>query len=111
MLKGCTKTAFDPLRAASHQAAKASGARESLPQPIFVALHATNLGQLLENLPFFFVRKTLLECSLLVTDALAPRRDARWRHVKQDISTIHPGHATSRRQSPASPRPQNQDVT
>src|SRR5262245_27282653 len=90
ILKGCTKTAFDPLQAASHQTAKTSGARESLPQLIFVALHATNLGQLLENLPFFFVRKTLLECSLLVTDALAPRRDARWRHVKQDISTIHP---------------------
>jgi hypothetical protein len=31
MLKGCTKTAFDPLRAASHLAAQASCARESLP--------------------------------------------------------------------------------
>jgi Lar family restriction alleviation protein len=30
-LKGCTKTAFDPLRAASHLAAQASCARESLP--------------------------------------------------------------------------------
>ena len=33
---------------------------------IFVALHATNLRQLLEDVPFFFVRKTLLECSLFV---------------------------------------------
>jgi hypothetical protein len=31
ILKGCTKTAFDPLRAASHLAAQASCARESLP--------------------------------------------------------------------------------
>ena len=41
-------------------------------------------------MPFFFVRKTLLERSLLVTDALAPWGEARWRHVKQDVSTIHP---------------------
>ena len=56
LLKGCTKTVFDPLRAASPQAAKASGARESLPQRILVALYATNLGQLLKDVPFFFVR-------------------------------------------------------
>jgi hypothetical protein len=61
VLKGCTKTTFDPLRAASHLAAKASCARESLPQLIFVALHAANLSQLLKDVPFFFVRKTLLE--------------------------------------------------
>jgi hypothetical protein len=74
-LKGCTKTAFDPLRAASPQAAKASGARESLPQLILVALHATNLGQLLKDVPFFFVRKTLLERSLFVADTLGSRRE------------------------------------
>src|SRR5712691_538638 len=82
--------ALTPLQAASNLALQASDARESLPQLIFVAWHATNLGQLLEDLPFFFVRKTLLERSLLVTDALAPRREARWRQVKQDVSTIHP---------------------
>src|SRR5262249_16297463 len=38
----------------------------------------------------FFGRQTLLERSLLLTDALAPRREARWRHVQQDIGTIHP---------------------
>ena len=70
ILKGCTKTPFDPLRAASNLATKASCARESLPQLIFVALHATNLRQLLEDVPFFFVRKTLLECSLFVADTL-----------------------------------------
>ena len=77
-LKGCTKTTFDPLRAASHQAAKASCARESLPQLIFVALHAANLGQLLKDVPFFFVRKTLLECSLFVADTLDTGGEA-WR--------------------------------
>src|SRR5216683_239854 len=90
ILKGCTKMALTPLQAASNLTLQASGARESLPQLIFVALHTTNLGQLLEDVPFFFVRKTLLERSLLVTDALAPRREARWRQVKQDVSTIHP---------------------
>ena len=73
MLKECTKTALGSLRAASNLAVEALGARESLPQLIFVALHATNLGQLLEDLPLFFVRKTLLERSLLVTDALGSR--------------------------------------
>src|SRR5207244_1163879 len=77
-LKGCTKTAFDPLRAASHQAAKASGARESLPQLILVALHATNLSQLLKDVPFFFVRKTLLERALFVADTLGSRGET-WR--------------------------------
>ena len=62
--------ALTPLQAASNLALQASDARESLPQLIFVALHATNLGQLLEDLPFFFVRKTLLERSLLVTDEI-----------------------------------------
>src|SRR5437899_686990 len=74
-LKGCTKTACDLLRAASNLVAKASGARESLPQLICVALHATNLGQLLKDVPFFLVRKTLLERSLFVADTLAPRRE------------------------------------
>src|SRR5512145_247345 len=78
LLKGCMKTAFDPLRAVLHQAAKVSGARESLPQLILVALHATNLGQLLKDVPFFFVRKTLLERSLFVADTLGPRGEA-WR--------------------------------
>src|SRR2546421_292734 len=77
-LKGCTKMALTPLQAASNLALQASDARESLPQLIFVALHATNLGQLLEDLPFFFVRKTLLERSLLVTDALGSRGEP-WR--------------------------------
>ena len=58
--------------------AKASGARESLPQLIFVALHATNLGQLLKDVPFFFVRKTLLERSLFVADTLGSRGET-WR--------------------------------
>jgi hypothetical protein len=81
---------IDPLRAASHQAAKASGARESLPQRILVALHATNLAQLLKDVPFFFVRKTLLECSLFVADTLGSRGET-WRcHVQQDVGTIHP---------------------
>ena len=73
LLKGCTKMALTPLQAASNLDLQASDARESLPQLIFVALHATNLGQLLEDLPFFFVRKTLLQRSLLVTDALGSR--------------------------------------
>jgi hypothetical protein len=63
---------LDPLRAASNQAAKASCACESLPQLIFVALHAANLGQLLKDVPFFCVRKTLLERSLFVADTVAP---------------------------------------
>jgi hypothetical protein len=66
------KKAFEPLRAASNKAAKVSGARESLPQLIFVALHAANLGQLLKDVPFFCVRKTLLERSLFVADTVAP---------------------------------------
>jgi hypothetical protein len=70
VLKGCTKMTFDPLRAASHLAAKASCARESLPQLIFVALHAANLRQLLKDVPFVFVCKTLLECPLFVADTL-----------------------------------------
>ena len=90
VLKECTKTALGSLRAASNLAVEALGARESLPQLIFVALHATNLGQLLEDLPFFFGRQTLLERSLLVTDVLAPQREAWWRHVQQDVGTIHP---------------------
>jgi len=71
-LKCCTKKAFDPLRTASNKAAKASWARESLPQLIFVALHAANLGQLLKDVPFFCVRKTLLERSLFVADTVDP---------------------------------------
>ena len=82
--------ALTPLQAASNLALQASDARESLPQLIFVAWHATNLGQLLEDLPFFFVRKTLLERSLLVTDALGSRGET-WRcHVQQNVGTIHP---------------------
>ena len=53
-------------------------ARESLPQLLFVALHAADLGQLLQDGPFFFVRKTLLEGSVLVADPLDPRRET-WR--------------------------------
>ena len=78
ILKGCTKTAFDPLRATSNLAAKASCARESLPQLILIALHPANLSQLLKDVPFFFVRKTLLERSLFVADTLGSRREA-WR--------------------------------
>src|SRR5919205_812293 len=89
-LKECTKTALGSLRAASNLAVEALGARESLPQLIFVALHAPNLGQLLEDLPLFFVRKTLLERSLLITDALGSRGET-WRcHVQQNVGTIHP---------------------
>src|SRR5919205_1363539 len=89
-LKECTKTALGSLRAASNLAVEALGARESLPQLIFVALHATNLGQLLEELPFFLVRQTLLERSLLITDALGSRGET-WRcHVQQNVGTIHP---------------------
>src|SRR5437773_12010910 len=43
-LKGCTKMALTPLQAASNLALQASDARDSLPQPIFVALPATNSG-------------------------------------------------------------------
>ena len=65
--------ALTSLRTASNLALQASDARESLPQLILVALHATNLGQLLEDVPFFFVRKTLLECSLFVADTVDTR--------------------------------------
>src|SRR6266478_1336681 len=90
ILKGCTKMALTPLQAASNLALQASDARESLPQLLCVALHATNLGQLLEDLPFFSGRKTLLERSLLLTDALGSRGEP-WRcHVQQNVGTIHP---------------------
>ena len=72
ILKCCTKNVFDSLRSASHQAAKASCARESLPQCSFVALPPANVGQLLKDMPFFLVRQTLLELSLFVTKTLAP---------------------------------------
>jgi hypothetical protein len=78
------------LRSASHQATKTSCARKSLPQLSFVALHPANLGQLLQDMPFFFVRKTLLERSLFVTNTLDPGREAWRRHVQQDVGTIHP---------------------
>lgn len=84
------KNVFDLLRSASNQAAKASCARESLPQLSFVALHPTNLGQLLKDMPFFCVRKTLLELSLFVTKTLDSGGEAWRRHVKQDVRTIHP---------------------
>ena len=70
LLKGCTKTTFAPLRAALNLGAKASCARESLPQLIFVALHTANLRQLLKDMPFCLVRKPLLERSLFVADPL-----------------------------------------
>src|SRR5712692_2535241 len=41
-------------------------------------------------MPFFLVRKTLLERSLFVTHTLDPRGEAWWRHVQQDVGTIHP---------------------
>src|SRR3989475_6094784 len=41
-------------------------------------------------MPFFLVRKTLLERSLFVTKTLDPRGEAWRRHVKQDVGTIHP---------------------
>src|SRR5262252_4896443 len=41
-------------------------------------------------MPLFFVRKTLLERSLFVTDALVTRGEARWRHMQQDVGTVHP---------------------
>src|SRR2546430_12746681 len=91
LLKGCTKSALDPLRAASNLAVEASGARESLPQLIFVALHAANLGQLLKDVPLFFVRKTLLERSLFVTDALVARGEARRGHMQPEAGTTPPG--------------------
>src|SRR4029453_87199 len=80
--------ALPPLSAASNLALQASDTRESLPQLIFVALHATNLGQLLEDLPFFSGRKTLLERSLLLTDALGSRGEC-WRcHVQLTFRTL-----------------------
>src|SRR6266436_3346656 len=82
--------ALTPLQAASNLTLQASGARESLPQLIFVALHAANLGQLLKDVPPFFVRKTLLERSLFVTKTLDPGGEAWRRHMKQDVGTIHP---------------------
>ena len=62
--------AFDPLRAASQQAAKASESARACRSSSLVALHATNLGQLLKDMPFCLVRKTLLERSLFVADTL-----------------------------------------
>jgi len=41
-------------------------------------------------MPFFFVRKPLLERSLFVTNPLDPGGKAWRRHVQQDIGTIHP---------------------
>jgi hypothetical protein len=41
-------------------------------------LHATNLSQLLKDVPFFCVRKTLLERSLFVADTLGSRGET-WR--------------------------------
>jgi hypothetical protein len=78
MLKGCTKMALTPLQAASNLALQASDARESLPQLIFVALHATNLGQLLEDVPFFLICLASLERSLFVADTLGSRGET-WR--------------------------------
>ena len=78
LLKGCTEMASPPLGAASNLSLQASGARENLPQLILVALHATNLGQLLKDVPFFFVRKTLLERSLFVAHTLGSS-GATWR--------------------------------
>src|SRR5262249_51741262 len=90
ILKGCAKMVLTPLRAVSNLLLQASGARESLPQLILVTLHATNLGQLLKEVPFFLVCKTLLERSLFVADTLGSRGEA-WRcHVQQDVGTIHP---------------------
>ena len=90
ILKCCTKNVFDSLRSASHQAAKASCARESLPQCSFVALPPANVGQLLKDMPFFLVRQTLLELSLFVTKTLAPGGETWRRHVQQDVGTRHP---------------------
>jgi hypothetical protein len=78
LLKGCTEMALPPLRAASNLALQVSGTRESLPQLILVALHATNLGQLLKEVPLFCVCQTLLERSLFIADTLGPRGEA-WR--------------------------------
>jgi len=57
---------------------------------ILVALHATNLGQLLKDVPFFFVHKTLLERSLFVADTLGSRGETWGRHVQQEVGAIHP---------------------
>jgi hypothetical protein len=78
------------LRSASHRAGEASWARESLPQLLFVALHPANLGQLLQEMPFVFVRKTWLERSLFVPNPLDPGGKAWRRHVQQAIGTLHP---------------------
>ena len=41
-------------------------------------LHATNLGQLLKDVPFFCGRQTLLERSLFVADTLDPGGEPWW---------------------------------
>src|SRR4029434_3935421 len=54
------------------------------------SLTVTNVVELLEYLLFFSGRKTLLERSLLLTDALGSRGEP-WRcHVQQNVGTIHP---------------------
>ncbi len=71
------EAAFDPLRAASHLAAQASCARESLPERIFGGLHPANVAQRLQDVPFFCVRKPLAECALFVADTLDTGGEAR----------------------------------
>ena len=77
ILQCCLRNAPAPLQAAYKQAKDDSGTREGLSQLVLRALHATNVGQLLKDTSFFFVRKAFLECVLFCTEALDLRRDAR----------------------------------
>src|SRR4029434_5073815 len=53
-------------------------------------LHPANLGQLLEDTTLLLVFEELLELTLFVAKTLGARRHPRWRHVEQNVGTIHP---------------------
>src|SRR5260370_41609283 len=44
----------------------------------------------MKDVPFFFVRQTLLECSLFVADTVDTGGETGRGHVQQDVCTIHP---------------------
>ena len=77
ILKCCSKTASEPLRAAQTQAGKGSGVHERLSQLILIALDSTDRGQLLKDAAFFFVPKVFLDAPRFCTDALDVRRHSR----------------------------------
>src|SRR4029453_5075811 len=48
------------------------------------------LAPLLEDTTLLLVFEELLELTLFVAKALGARRHPRWRHVEQNVGTIHP---------------------